>query len=212
VGRKIGILAALLCFVLPLAASAQEQQQSLGDLARQLRKEKEKNSTQPKTVITDDSLPGKSGGGLNLDSSADAQTFTGGNSEAMDRAWAGLNRADAALNLLEPMDRATLAKFALAENDRDVPGRREWEDKLYSAKQSYISHARELIHEMRDLLTKAQALRSGNGTGKISDDDPSAKEIVSRAQQLMQDAFRTQASLQAVVLEGQDLAKRAATH
>src|SRR5581483_10897643 len=93
VGRKIGILAALLCFVLPLAASAQEQQQSLGDLARQLRKEKEKNSTQPKTVITDDSLPGKSGGGLNLDSSADAQTFTGGNSEAMDRAWAGLNRA-----------------------------------------------------------------------------------------------------------------------
>lgn len=53
-------LLTLLSLILPfsVAASAQEpqDQQSLGDLARQVRKDKEKNNAQPKAVITDDTL------------------------------------------------------------------------------------------------------------------------------------------------------------
>jgi len=64
---------ALLWFSWPPAVRAQdpEGQQSLGDLARQVRKDKETNSTRPKTVITDDTLPSKKG----LESSAPVSEF-----------------------------------------------------------------------------------------------------------------------------------------
>jgi tetratricopeptide (TPR) repeat protein len=54
-----------------LGAQEPQAQQSLGDLARQVRRNKETNSTRPKTVITDDTLPSKK----EMDSSALVSEF-----------------------------------------------------------------------------------------------------------------------------------------
>src|SRR6476661_3711562 len=56
--RKLTILTVFAgVMVTPLVAvHAQEQSQSLGDLARQNRKDKEKNTTPTKTVLTDDNF------------------------------------------------------------------------------------------------------------------------------------------------------------
>ena len=62
--QKTAFLAALISLWLASAASrAQEPQaqQSLGDLARQVRKDKEKNPAKPKNVITDETLPSSRG-------------------------------------------------------------------------------------------------------------------------------------------------------
>src|SRR5712692_1559929 len=61
--RKKSFLAAVIWAVMPSTpAYAQDQpsQPSLGDVARQARKDKEKNKAQAKTVITDDTLDRKS--------------------------------------------------------------------------------------------------------------------------------------------------------
>src|SRR5258708_33690028 len=71
--RPMSFLAALLWLIIlstPCRAQDQTQEQaqpqpSLGDIARQARKDKEKNASKAKTVITDDTLPSSKGlGGL----------------------------------------------------------------------------------------------------------------------------------------------------
>jgi hypothetical protein len=215
--RKLSFLAALTWVLIPSApASAQDQQPSLGDVARQARKDKAAKSasaTPSKTVITDETLPssgasgGSGGGGFTLgdlgDSKASAST------DPVAAGYAGLDRAEVAMNKLAPMDRSTLAKVALGNNDVDFPGRREWEEKLFSAKQGYVSHARGLIREVREILTNAQALHASEGAnGKVSPDDPRVKGMTSRVQEILQDAVRTDSAFQAIVMEGQDLAKQ----
>jgi hypothetical protein len=54
-----------------------------------------------------------------------------------------------------------------------------------------------------------ESLTSG---GKASPTDAKVTELSHRALQLMQDANKTDADFQAILLEGQDLAKRAASH
>lgn len=186
-------------------ANAQDQQPSLGDVARQVRKDKEKNGGAAKKVITDESMASsKAFGGLNDAGSSE------GSGDAMARGLAGLDRAESALNKLDPLDRATLAKAALLDNDVDFPGRRVWEDKLYAAKQQYVTHGRELMREMREILAQAQSLKgSQGGQGKVDGSDPRAQEMIHRLQELVQDAVRTDTAYQAVVMEGWDRAKQA---
>src|SRR5882762_1347254 len=194
-------------------ARAQDQpaqdQPSLGDVARQARKDKDKNNASAKKVITDDTLPSSKGlSGAGLADLSSAQSSDGGSATA--RALAKLQQAEAALDKLAPLDRATLAKAALLDNDVDFPNRRNWEDKLYSAKEQYVSHGRELFQEMRQILVDVQSLRSSQGgTGKLSPDDPRAQQMMRRIQELVQDAVRTDRAYQAVVVEGWDLAKQA---
>jgi len=108
------------------------------------------------------------------------------------------------------MDRSTLAKLVLLDKDVDFPDRRSWEDKLYSAKERYVSHGRELVREMREILEDADSLRSAQGgQGKLGPDDPRAQEMLRKVQELIQDAVRTDATYQAVVMEGWDRAKQA---
>lgn len=198
-------------FLLVLSTQAQEQQQqpqSLGEIARQARKakeEKEKNSGPAKTVVTDDSLASsKPGGALSFGQLDNGKAPT---SEALANAQKSFDRADRMLSLLEPMDRTTLAKHVLQGHDVDFPGRRGWEDKLYAAKQYYVSHGRDLIRQTRDLVSNSQSLRA-SGAGP---NDPRVQDLSHRALQLMQDASRTDADFEAVLLEGQDMAKQAAT-
>jgi hypothetical protein len=43
----------------------------------------------------------------------------------------------------------------------------------------------------------------------MSPDDPRAKEMIRKVQEIVQDAVRTESAYQAVVVEGWDLAKQA---
>ncbi len=202
----MSFLAALTWVLIPSAPGYAQDQPSLGDVARQARKDKEKNTAQRKAVITDDSLPSsKALGGLgDLGSSKSA-----GDGSAMAKGVEALDRAETALNKLDPMDRATLAKAALLDNDVDFPNRPRWEDKLYSAKQQYVSHGRELFREMRQVLGDVQSLQSSQGgQKKLSPDDPRAQELLRRLQDIVQDAVRTENAYQSVVVEGWDLAKQ----
>jgi hypothetical protein len=212
--RKMIFLASFLSLLISTTPSrAQEQpaqdQPSLADVARQARKDKEKNNAPVKKVITDDTLPsGKGVSGAGLGDLGSSQSSDSGSATA--RGLAKLEQAEGALDKLAPLDRATLAKAALLDNDVDFPGRRNWEDKLYVAKEDYVSHGRELFQEMRQILKEIQSLKSSEGgTGKLSPDDPRAQQMMRRIQELVQDAVRTDRAYQAVVVEGWDLAKQA---
>jgi len=234
--RKLSFLAALICAaILCLPAGAQEQQQSLADAARQARKDKDdkakdkdKSAAKPKTVYTEDTLGGgKSGSELGLgvlptlkssnDSGAGSTAASGaaassgnlspssmipgagGNSEPVAAAYDGIDKAEAALNRLEPMDRATLAKTALEGNNVDFPGRRAWEEKLFATKQVYVSRSRQILQQMQGIMSSAQ---SGG----------SQQDLMSRAQTLQQAATQIESAFQAVITEGQNLAKQAKSH
>ena len=205
--RKMSFLALLAWVLIPSTPGYAQDQPSLGDVARQARKDKEKNAAQPKRVITDDNLPSsKPLGGLgDLGSSKNA-----GDGIAMARGSEALDRAETALNKLDPLDRATLAKAALLDNDVDFPNRPRWEDKLYSAKEQYVSHGRELFQQMRQIMADVRSLLSSQGgQRKLSSDDPRAQELLRRLQEIVQDAVRTENAYQSVVMEGWDLAKQA---
>jgi hypothetical protein len=119
----------------------------------------------------------------------------------MANAIAKLDQADAALNRVAPMDRTMLAKVALQDDDVDFPGRRNWETKLYDAKQIYVAHGHDLLEQTRELLAEAQAVE-----GKGSASERSA--LMARLQAVMQDANRTEAGFMAIIMEGKDLAKQ----
>lgn len=212
--RPLRVVATLLWFALPLAPGyAQDQSQdpaqaqpqpSLADVARQARKDREKNANKPKTVITDENMPSSSSlGGL----SGDLGNSQGGvNSDAMAKALAKVEEAETGLRKLESLDRATLAKAVLLDNDVDFPNRRAWEDKLYAAKEHYASHEAELIAEMKQILGQVQSWQS---QGKLDPKDPRAQQMKSKLVEIVQDAVRTEQDYRAVVMEGWDLAKQA---
>jgi hypothetical protein len=210
--RPTSFLAALLWLAIPSTpVYAQDQSQdqsqsqpSLGDIARQTRKDKEKNAAKPKTVITDENLPSSKGlGGLGDLGSAQA----GGDGSAMAKALAKVQEAEAGLKQLESLDRSTLAKAVLLDHDVDFPNRRAWEDKLYAAKEHYVSHEGELIVELKQIVSQVQARQGGQG--KLDPNDPRIQQMKSRLLEIVQDALRTEQDYRAVVMEGWDLAKQA---
>lgn len=212
--RPIGVLASLLWLaLLATPGHAQDQSQdpaqaqpqpSLADVARQARKDREKNATKPKTVITDENMP--SGKGLTGLSGDFGASQGGVDSGAMDKAMAKVAEAEAGLRKLESLDRSTLAKAILLDNDVDFPNRRAWEDKLYTAKEHYVSHEGKLIVEMKQILAQVQSWQS---QGKLDPKDPRAQQTKSRLVEIVQDAVRTEQDYRAVVMEGWDLAKQA---
>lgn len=212
--RPTGVVASLLWLAaLATPGHAQDQsqdpaqaqpQQSLADVARQARKDREKNATKPKTVITDENMP--SGKGLTGLSGDFGASQGGVDSGAMDKAMAKVAEAEAGLRKLESLDRTTLAKAILLDNDVDFPNRRAWEDKLYTAKEHYVSHEGELIVEMKQILAQVQSWQS---QGKLDPKDPRAQQTKSRLVEIVQDAVRTEQDYRAVVMEGWDLAKQA---
>jgi hypothetical protein len=206
-----------------LADAARQARKDKDDKA----KDKDKSAAKPKTVYTEDTLGGKSGSELGLgvlptlkttgDSGAGSSAASGaaasssnlgpssmipgagGNSDPVAAAYDGLDKAEAALNRLDPMDRATLAKTALNGNDVDFPGRSAWEEKLFAAKQLYVSRSRQLLQQMQVLMSSAQ---SGGAQ----------QDLMSRAQTLQQLATQTESAFQSVITEGQNLAKQAKPH
>jgi hypothetical protein len=221
--RKFSLLAAFLGVVAtPLVSvRAQDQPQSLGDVARQNRKDKEKNTATSKTVLTDDNFgSGKASSGssattgvssITTSSSANgiaASRASGGDDTPMGRAWAGIGRAEDSLDRLAPLDRTTLARVVLEGNDVDFPGRRAWEQKLFVAKETYVARSRRLVEEMKQLMENAQTFQNSVGTGKGAAENPHAQALVGKAQQLLAEAQATEAEFKAVLQEGVDQAKQ----
>jgi hypothetical protein len=207
------LLAALLWLAMPpTPGNAQDQTQdqtqsppSLGDLARQARKDKEKNAPKPRTVITDEDLPASRGlGGLSSELGS-SQSASDGSS--MDQALAKVREAEAGLRKLESLDRTTLAKAALLDHDVDFPNRRAWEDKLYLAKEHYVSQEGELIVGLKQIAAQVRAQRDSQG--KLDPHDPRTQQMKNRLLEIIQDALRTEQDYRAVVMEGWDLAKQA---
>jgi hypothetical protein len=210
--RRLVILVALESMAITgvqLQAQEQQQPQSLAEVARQTRKAKEerqKNSGAPKVLVTDDTLgSGKTGGALNFVNPTNGTVPT---SEALTKAAGMLDRADRLLNLLAPMDKTTLTRFALEGRDVDFPERGDWENKLYAAKQYYVSHGRDLVRETREFVANIQELKASGAR----EGDPRLQDLGHRALQLMQDGSRTDADFETVVLQGQDMAKQASNH
>jgi len=195
-------------FALPLCAQDQ-QEQSLGDIARKARKAKENRDKSAPTqakVFTDENMPSSAAGKADLDQLASP---TASPAERIATARRALERGKQLLDTLAPMDRSTLAELALQGQNTNFPGRPAWEEKLFAAKEHYVSHGRDLFRQTEDLLRTMESLASG---GKLSPDDPHYRDLSHKALQLMQDANRTDADFQAILLEGQDLAKQAASH
>ena len=120
--------------LVPWPVGHAQDQPSLGDVARQARKDKEKNTTPAKTVVTDDNLPSSTSKGLGaVDLSGVAGSKTAGraaDAANVNAALAGLAQGEAALDKLEPMDRATLARAVLSNNNVDFAGRSVADEEL----------------------------------------------------------------------------------
>lgn len=205
--RKMSFLAPLFLLLIPATPLFSQDQPSLGDVARQARKDKEKNANKPKTVITDDNLPSSKG----LSGLGDLGSSQGsGGGSRLDQALSRITEAEAGLKQLDALDRATLAKAVLLDNDVDFPNRRNWEDKLFAAKDRYVSHERELIVELKQIVGEIQSSRaSDGGQSKLDPNSPRAQQLKQRLQEIIQDAVRTEQVYRAVVMEGWDLAKQA---
>lgn len=207
-GRFVLGLVLLTFVAFPLFAQDQ-QPQSLGDIARQNRKAKEerdKSGAAPAKVFTDENLPSSGAGKADLAQLASPNASTNDRISAARRSIA---RGEQFLNMLDPMDRSTLASLALQGQNNDFPGRRTWEEKLFAAKQQYVAHGRELFRETNELLSNVESLTAD---GKVSRNDPRITDIMHRALELVQDANKTDADFQAILLEGQDLARKAGAH
>ena len=144
-------------------------------------------------------------GGLNHQ---EDQKFSSANSSgkgSLDEAYARLQATEASLERLEPLGKSDLAAIVLPGNTADFPNRAQWEDKLYSAKETYIERSRKLLEAMSQVLANMEALQS-NGQEKVSSNDPRVQSLIRKTKQIMQLAAQTEAAFQSVISEGQNLA------
>jgi hypothetical protein len=181
---------------------------SLGDLARQAQKDKA-NKPAAK-VLTNDDLPSGSSNGSAAHGAGFGQLgmSPAGSKPGTDPSPAEkLAMLEAFLTQVESMDRATLVHSVLEGKDNDFPGRAKWEERLVAAKEAYVAQTRDLIQKARQILAGADSLK-----GAQDPSDPRVKEMSARLQGLVRDAVRTDSALQAVIIEGRDLAGQSAAH
>jgi hypothetical protein len=95
----------------------------------------------------------------------------------------------------------------LKDKDIDFPGRSRWEERLVAARDTYVVQSRELIRKARQIVTAADEIKDR----PADPSDPRVKEMGTRLQVLFRDAVKTESALQAVVVEGRDLASQPAT-
>jgi hypothetical protein len=212
VSRNRGLFATcamVLVFCLPGHA---QDSPSLGDLARQA--QKNKSNAPAKKVFTNDDLSSTSGTGPSeLGASLDSglgqagQATTSGKPDATSSPSQDLERMEALMNRLDSLDRATLVKNVLKGVDFDFPGRSEWEEKLYAAKLAYTSQRHELVQKAKQIVASAESIK-----GVQDPNDPRVKDLGKRLKELVRDGVRADASFQAVILEGRDLARQSPSH
>ena len=183
---------------------------SLGDLARQAQKDKDKDKANKATakVLTNDDLPSGSGGAsatLGGGYGQAAQLSPGGKSGADPSPAEKIAMLETVLDRVETLDRATLVHNALNGKDVDFPGRAKWEERLFAAKETYVTQGRELVQKARQIVASAESLK-----GNQDPNDPRVKELSVKLQSLIRDAVRMDSAFQAVMIEGRDLAAQPA--
>ncbi|HEV2520872.1 MAG TPA: hypothetical protein VGT24_00710 [Candidatus Acidoferrales bacterium] len=180
---------------------------SLGDIARQAQKDKA-NKPAAK-VLTNDDLSSSTGPGTASLGAGFGQIApsAGGKSGASLSPAEKLAMLETVLDKLDTVDRLTLARNVLGSKDVDFPGRDRWEEKLFSAKQAYVVQGRELVQRARQIIDSADSLK-----GNQDPNEPRVKEMSVRLQALIHDAVRMDASFQAMMIEGRDLASQASSH
>jgi hypothetical protein len=207
------IVASALALVTFSSARSQDSPSSspsLGDIARQAQKDKDKASKPPAKVFTNDDMSSGSGGdSALLDGSAGqgAQIPAGSKPGAVPSPAEKLAKMEALLDQVESLDRATLVRTALEGKDTDFPGRAKWEERLLAAKQTYVAQAREEVQKARHIVATADSLK-----GIQDPDDPRVTEMKASLQALIREAVQTESAFQAVMIEGRDLAAQPAAH
>jgi len=198
-------------FALALAFCAPSHGQdtpSLGDLAKQA--QKDKANKPPAKVITNDDVPSGSKGTsppAGAAPGAAAQAGTPGKLDATESPEAGLEQLQSQIDQLAGLDRASLAAKVLDGNTSDFPGRAKWEEKLFSAKQTFVSQNRDVLESVKQLLAAAGSMKD------VQDqNDPRAKNMAAKLQQLVDETKQNAATFQAVMEEGEELATRAGAH
>lgn len=214
--RSLALIAACaLALVISAPSRAQDTPAnsfSLGDLARQAQKDKDKDkaSKPAAKVLTNEDLPSSSGGvsaALGGELGQVGQLPPGSQPGAAPSPAEKLAMIETFLDRVESLDRATLVRNALQGRDADFPGRAKWEERLFAAKEAYVAQARDLIQKAKQIVASADSLK-----GAQDPNDPHVKEMSARLQTLIRDAVRTDSAFQAVLIEGRDLAAQADSH
>jgi hypothetical protein len=200
--RSLSLIAACALALVFSSSGRGQDSPSLGDLARQAQKDKA-NKPSAK-VITNDDMPSSSdglspalGGGLGRV----VQPGSTGNPGGIQSPEEGLQKLQASVDHLDSLDRTTLAKDVLEGNDSDFPGRAKWEEKLFAAKQTFVSQTRVVLQKATQLTASAQGIKDAEDP-----EDLRVKNLGAKLQQLVEETQRNSAAFQAVVMEGKDLA------
>lgn len=207
-GLTLSLFLAVPLLATPALAQDAQEPQSLADIARQTRKAKEdraKSGAAPAKTFNDDNVTHASAGKLDL---AQVVSGDGKADEKMAQARQKFAEAERILNMLDPMDKPALVALALQGNNSDFPGRQAWEEKLFAAKQHYVSHCRQMLEDANSLVNEIESLRA---KGPIDRTDPHVQALVRRSLEIQQDGATTDANFQSVMKEGPELAKRS-TH
>jgi hypothetical protein len=206
--RKFSLIAACALALVVGAPGRAQDSQSLGDVARQA--QKDKANKPPAKVITNDDMPSSSGGvapALGGAPVRSAQPAPAAKSDAPQSPAEGLERLQSVLDQLDSLDRATLVNNILEGSTANFPGRANWEEKLFAAKQTFVAQSRAILQKARQLEAAAQGMKD------VQDpNDPRAKSMAAKLQQLVQDGTQASATFQGVIEEGKDLAGLPAAH
>lgn len=198
-----------------------QQPLSVADAARKYREEKaekEKNGAQPKTVYTNEGILPKGGANaLGIAPIANpVQPAGGAAAQRASGSESGPGYADAVLRLNEAwaqtdaialVDRETLVSTILNGNNSDFPGKAQWEARLMAGRDYYVSHSRQLIVAMRQLMGEAKKLE--DAAPDLPESDPRVQTVMNKVKALSRDAQKSADDFKRLVEEGKELAKQA---
>ncbi len=210
--RTLNLIAACALALFVCAPGHGQDTPSLGDLARQA--QKDKTNKPPAKVFTNDDVPSGGASGISsplgagpLQAQAAQPGATGKPGAEVQSPAEGLEKLQSMLDQLDSLDRATLASSVLEGNTANFPGRAKWEEKLFAAKQNFVSENRIVLQKMRQLEAAAEGMKD------VQDqNDPRAKSMSAKVQQLVQESQQSSAAFQGVIAEGKDLAGMPAAH
>lgn len=213
--RTSYLIAACALALVCSAPGRSQDSPSLGDLARQAQKNKDKTSKPVAKVITNDDMPSTAAASSSplapapapaASSPSASKSDAAGKPDAIPSPEESLAQLQSTLDKLESVDRATLIKDILG-NAPNFPGRAEYEEKLIAAKESYISKCREVLQEARQLEDSAKSMKD------VQDpNDPRVKRLATKLQQLFQASQQNNTDFQAVIAEGKQLAAQYTAH
>ena len=210
--RNMSLVAAsALALMFTLPTCAQDASPSLGDLARQAQKDKEKANKPAAKVFTNEDMPSKASGAssaLGGSVGQAAQTLQGSASSANVSPAQKLDQLENFVSQVAALDKATLVQNALGDKkDVNFAGRARWEERLFAAKETYVTQVRAVIDKARQIVSSADSIK-----GTQDPNDPRIKEMGAKLETLIRDAVQTDSGFQAVIMEGRDLASQPSGH